>query len=164
MRPEGFEPPLVLFTRLIKSQDHSASYGNGRICFYCAPGWVRTNDPLIKSQVHLPAELRAQIFGYGNPLASRISARCLYRLYFILVFIIIIFFKRTEYVFYLFIKIEMLVRACLFCCTYSFFFLISTTIQDAFVLAKIGFEPMTSRLLSLTMFPLTGISGERSTN
>lgn len=32
---------------------------------YGTPGWVRTNDPLLKRQVLLPAELRRHIFSYA---------------------------------------------------------------------------------------------------
>lgn len=63
VRLEGFEPTLVLFTRLIKSQDRSAIYGNKRkrisSSIFCAPGGTRTPDHVVKSHLLPPAELRA---------------------------------------------------------------------------------------------------------
>ena len=41
-------------------QRHSLADGNDSVMWYGAPGEIRTPDPLVRSQMLYPAELRAQ--------------------------------------------------------------------------------------------------------
>jgi hypothetical protein len=74
VRPEGFEPPTLWFVAKCSIQlsyGRTVLHGNEisllrmreqskRGCVCGAPGRIRTSDPLVRSQMLYPAELRAR--------------------------------------------------------------------------------------------------------
>ena len=57
-----FEPPLETSLWLFGIDIITDASGS--------PGWTRTNDPLINSQMLLPTELQGNIYNLGSLLAS----------------------------------------------------------------------------------------------